>query len=706
MRRKGEAAAAGEGQRTTTVFRPDIQALRAIAMLAVVLYHLWPNVLPGGFVGVDIFFVISGFLITRHLMSELEETGTIKLREFWARRIRRLLPAALVVLLACAVITVAALPLLAVKPNLQQIAAALTYVENWALAIKGVDYLASVDKPSLVQHYWSLSVEEQFYLFWPLMLLAAFALSRSGWSRRFVPVQRVTARSTVRAVLCVVLLASLSLCIYLTWRKQPYAFFSTPTRAWEFASGALAALVGRTFKRHRIAASWGGLFAILASFFWIGPDSAVPGLRAVLPVAGTVLVILAGAQEGRWSAGFIHRWKPVQWLGDHSYSFYLWHWPLIIAGGWLVARTDSWSVECAILLALPLLAYATDRYIERPVRSGAFWTSSIRRSYAGASAGMILVGLVAFAGYQRADGDIRQWAGYASAPIADRGECFGAAAVAPGHRCGQPFIRPGAAALAFAVEDLGPAGKCQVPPDTPTPTYCTFGELVAPVRTIALVGNSHALRMVPTLEEFGKARRWKIILAAKTDCQGLSTKPIGKQSAGDTCVAWTNAVQDHLLSEKVDLVLFQGHVRSWNYLAGNEPTEAALQAARVEVMNSFARFRRNGIPVAVIGDVPGTRPDAAPECIYKFAAAYDACARAAADVHTSSLQSDLAKLHPELAGYVDVESLLCTAGVCHAAIGGVVVYSDSHHLTGTFARTLAPYIGPAVERLMKPGAAL
>ena len=231
--------------------RTDVQALRAIAVGAVVLNHLWPNRLPGGYVGVDVFFVISGFLITSHLLKELLSTGRVRLATFYARRVRRLLPAALLVLAVSAVAVWAFLPYTAWSRSAQEIAASAFYVENWALAARSVNYSALNDDATVAQHYWSLSVEEQFYLFWPLLLLGLYLVAVRGGRAAARP------RRAVAAGVLAVGALSLVLSVVMTVRSPSEAYFVTPVRFWEFALGGLLAL-GATRVRLNGAASQPG----------------------------------------------------------------------------------------------------------------------------------------------------------------------------------------------------------------------------------------------------------------------------------------------------------------------------------------------------------------------------------------------------------------------------------------------------------------
>lgn len=302
-----------EGATHGSAFRPDIQALRAVAVLAVLAFHLRPRWAPGGYVGVDVFFVISGFLITGLLVRELERDGRINLLGFYARRVRRLMPAASAVLLAVAIATPFLLPPSVWEGIYLDVVFSAFNIENWRLAATSVDYLAADSDPSPMQHYWSLSVEEQFYLIWPCLMLAAVAAGkRLG----------LTTRAALTVALALVTVGSFAVAVVLTRSGAAEAYFVTHTRVWELGVGGLLAL-----SRWRLSARAGyagaalGLLVIAASIVFLDGRSSVPGIDALLPVLGAALFLVAGrsAQLPLLDA------KPVQYVGDISYSIYLWH---------------------------------------------------------------------------------------------------------------------------------------------------------------------------------------------------------------------------------------------------------------------------------------------------------------------------------------------------------------------------------------------
>ena len=314
----------GPAHRARDTTRWDIQGLRAFAVLAVVVYHLWPGALHGGFVGVDVFFVISGFLITGLLLREQLATGTIRLGRFWSRRAKRLLPAAFLTIVVTGVAVLVAVPSALWGQYGRELIASTVYLQNWELAANAVDYLASADAPSPFQHFWSLSVEEQFYILLPLLLLGVGALAR----RRFTPL------ATARLLLGSVVVLSLVWSIVQTATDPGVAYFSTGTRAWEFALGGLVATVHlpevRTAvaRRVRLVATGIGVVALALSLVVITPETAFPGIAALLPVAGAALVLLFGAGTEFEDVGAL---RPVAFFGRISYapsSALLWESPM------------------------------------------------------------------------------------------------------------------------------------------------------------------------------------------------------------------------------------------------------------------------------------------------------------------------------------------------------------------------------------------
>jgi peptidoglycan/LPS O-acetylase OafA/YrhL len=362
-------------------FRGDIEGLRAVAVLLVVLFHAGLG-FSGGFVGVDVFFVLSGFLITGLLVRELDATGTISLAQFYARRVRRLLPAAILVLSVTLLLSIAFVPPLLLPGVAGDVAAAAAYVSNIGFALQATDYFAAGQVPSPVLHFWSLGVEEQFYLFWPAILLLVAGAARGRGVRVGVTVAGIAA-------------ASFALSLWLTGANQPWAFYSLPARAWELGLGAMLAVAGtglRAIPRAlAVAAGWAGLALIVVAGIALDPATPFPGTAALLPTVGAAFVVVAGAQGTRYGPGSLLASPIPRFFGRISYSLYLWHWPLLVIP--VAAGVDLPLAARIALVSLGIvLAWVTNGLVETPFRHGAIIGTRPRRNLALAGALAVIVG--------------------------------------------------------------------------------------------------------------------------------------------------------------------------------------------------------------------------------------------------------------------------------------------------------------------------
>ncbi len=350
--------------------RSDIQGLRAVAILAVVAYHAGLPV-PGGYVGVDVFFVISGYLITQLLWDELSAGGRISFATFYARRARRLLPSAVLVIVVTVVVSVAVLGPLEAKVVGKDAVACALYVGNYRFAFQATNYLNAHGPVSPLQNYWSLGVEEQFYLVWPALLLAASLIGRRSRGRH----QRSStdrSRLAVTGTLAVVAVASFWMCVVLTQSNEPWAFFSLPTRAWELAVGGLLALAASHLRRIPGWAlgviGWAGIGAVAWSLFAFGPQTPFPGWAALVPVLGTGAAIVAGTRNLTAGPARLLGLAPLQPIGAVSYTWYLWHWPALILAPYVVGHRLGLAQNVAISLFSLVLAALTTVFLEQPVR--------------------------------------------------------------------------------------------------------------------------------------------------------------------------------------------------------------------------------------------------------------------------------------------------------------------------------------------------
>jgi peptidoglycan/LPS O-acetylase OafA/YrhL len=702
------ASSSATAENAGASFRPDIQALRAAAVGLVVLYHLWPNRLPGGYVGVDVFFVISGFLITSHLVGEVIRTGTVSLPSFWARRIRRLLPASLTVLAVALVAALVWVPDSLLQQNLRDIGASALYVVNWVLAADSVDYLASAGLPSLVQHFWSLSVEEQFYLAWPVLIVVSVAVAALLGRRSSRQGDGTRVRVVIFAVLAVLFAASLVFSIVLTGASQPAAYFNTLARAWEFAAGGLAATAIVLFPRipdlarTRWAPAVGqaaallGIALIFVSALVFSDGSAFPGYIALLPVAGALLVLGGGSIAPlRGPVGRIAGLWPVQRIGDLSYGIYLWHWPLIALYPFVLGAPFGTVGALVIILLSVGLAGVSKFFIEDPVRTGRWWRSRRWRAFALAGLGAALI--IAVTSTQSAAIDTRKAEAsvWAQQQLDSGAPCFGASAMAPGADCPGRTVLSASTDLAFAATDRDP-NWCAAKPEEDWKS-CDYGDTSSPSRTIALVGDSHAAALVPAFDEYFAKHGWKVVTYLREGCPGVSLSRIAYPGRGldeqDSCAAWTARVFDELIARTdIEGVVFT------NFSDRSSDT-AIPPSGRVnaeDLATQWNRLATSGKRVVLVRDVPDTNRTNTPACLSTSYVKSAPCSFSRSEAVHDNQVLDAVALADD-ARLVDMSDFFCDQTLCYAVMGDVVVYSDDNHISGTYARTLAPYLGKEVE---------
>lgn len=692
-------AAAGEfsaahSLRRRPAFRADIQALRALAVSLVVLNHLWPTRLTGGYVGVDVFFVISGFLITSHLLKERLATGRIRLAAFYARRIRRLLPAAFLVLAASVAAVMAWLPFSRWGDTASEVLASALYAENWVLAAKSVDYSASTSSATVAQHYWSLSVEEQFYLLWPLLLLALFAPS----ARRGKP----AARSVFAGIAAVVILGLLA-SVLATEFTPNQAYFVAPVRAWEFGAGALAALaVGRYRPPARTAKAVGlagfGLIALSAVAF--NDATPFPGWLAILPVLGTFLVILAGSDNRRPAFRRLISWIPLQYLGNISYSLYLWHWPVIVIAPFALGRPLGTLDKVMIVLLAVLLAALTKVLVEDKGQSSAFLNASPLRTFAAMAAGMALLsGLIAL---QLQLKDVKVSEAELAAAAAALKPCHGPLALLPGSNCTDRFGPSVAPVMADANQYWRAPKDCGSPTEelkagnTKTHLRCDFSGGRKDARVVWLVGDSHGQQWQAAVFAAAKERGWIVNTALLGGCpvadvvfKGYGDSP--DSASATTCMDWADRVTETVARERPMAVFTSMFAREQSVDDGSG--KPVTQQFSEGLQETWRRWTDAGAKVYVLADPPLNQAVRPPDCTNLHVADPAACA---VDRSLAQPEDPLTVAARSAANgnvrLLDFTDYFCDPAKCYAVVGGVNVYYDANHLNREYSELLAPLL--------------
>jgi len=658
-------------------FRTDVEGLRAIAVLAVVAFHASVPGLDGGFVGVDVFFVISGFLITNLLLREVQSTGRIDIRSFFARRARRIIPAAAVVLLATTAAAILLQPLLGLYNTTREVLASGLFLANWHFLSVGTDYFAA-ETVSPVLHYWSLAVEEQFYIVWPFLIIGAYALARRmpllGARIMLLALGGVTA-------------ASLALSIVLTATDPDLAYMSTFTRAWEFGVGGLLAASSHWFqriadgRRGRTAGwllGWAGMAAIVASVLLLDERMPFPGAIALLPVLGTAAVIAGGmlVTTGRTAVGALLSLRPLRYLGRLSFGWYLWHWPVLVLTE-QVTGTLPWQQRCLLAVLALGLAALTLHLLEMPISR---WKTIAKAATPGIALGLLCTLAVTTLSLGIGSNAVARLSSSDSTATIDTAsfeQVFG-----PGGGAQSGPVSPNP----LDAPDDGPSTDCLYDGEVGDVIACTVG---TPGGTpVALFGDSHAHQWLPAFERLGEERGWEVSVFAQAGCPANDIAPRDDDSlfSADTCVEWRQAAIAMIVDDiRPDLIVVSS---LHTYLPDTAEVLESWDA-------TLTQLRESGAPIAYLRDTPDP-PDDVPACISSAFDDWQRCDFPQDGIEEPVIQQALTGGQPGVT-VVDLLPYFCEDGTCRAVQNGLLLYRDASHITATAAAALAPALGAAFD---------
>lgn len=652
-----------KGQSYRLGYRADLEGLRAIAILLVVAVHASVPALGGGFVGVDVFFVLSGFLITGLIVHEADTTRAFRFVTFYVRRLRRLMPALLLMVL---VVSIVAAFLLAPSVQREQSTAAATsvlWISNIHFALADLGYFSSSAKTNLFLHTWSLGVEEQFYLLWPALLI--WLLRPSG----------ARGRARLKLGMLVVAVVSLVSCIYLTYVTPRLAFYMMPLRAWQFAAGALVWLyfkepthtASKIHPRVLLAAGWIGLGLIAAAAFYLREAMPYPGAWALLPTLGAMGIIAAGCTSATAvGVSRVLSWHPLQWLGHVSYSWYLWHWPILLLGAALIGATGPVARIGLVLLSL-LLAAASYYLVETPTRNQKLWVVHPRMTIFGALALMVFTNALCLNWNTRATRTMQS----------------------PEY---QRFIR--AHLDAPMIYSMG----CDEWYHGAQVKVCAFGNKKAQ-HTVVLLGDSHAGQWFPAIAEVFGRPGWRLLVVTKSACPMVDEpffyKRIGKVYT--VCAKWREDALVQMMKIKPDVVLLSSALAGFDKLQWIDGTAKVLDKLSPAAGHVF-----------IIRDTPHLAFDG-PNCLAAHVGrpkwlnkVLPGCQTPFHDKYASRVYhwlQQVANRYPNVRT-IDMNANICPLGTCKAMRDGTVVFRDSQHLTRSFAATLGSRL---VLKLNLPG---
>ena len=668
------------GTETARGLRLDIQGVRALAIVLVVFAHAGVPGLAGGFIGIDVFFVVSGFLITGLLAREAETKGRISLRNFYARRARRLLPLAAIVLVLTAIGT-----LILYSPTEQvtigtQIVGAALYFVNWIFAFQEVDYFtAGTSVVSPVQHFWSLSVEEQFYLTWPLLMIGATGLAlKFGHG----------IRKTSMAVLVPIALASLAYSVVITESNPEMAYFSSLTRIWELAFGAILALA---LPRSLDMPGWlsgllvgGGLIAVIACALTFDEGGPFPGWQALVPVFGTMAILLGGTAQVRSVPARVLCLRPVQYLGNVSYAWYLWHWPLLIFA--LVIWPDLGLLPTiAIGIGSLIPSAISHTLVENPIR----FSPALRRLPVRSLA------IGALASVTAATGGIALANQKTPVEIIPADEAKGAKVIeTPGEVPFEPTAERITPDPLYGVKDRGKLfyEGCMAWDEEVELPECTFGDRNSET-SVVLFGDSKPMSWFPAIEPIADRRGWKLVGLTRGNCV------VADVTYEEKCDEWRENMMERIPTEEPDLIILGTATKAMYTVevGGKRLSRIQSQPYLVEGMaKTIERLKEEtGAQVVMIRDqvLAPIRP---PDCVSANLNSLERCVYKPRRRPALAFELEAARLTGTRT--IDPLPMICSRMSCPPVVGDVLVNQDNYHVTATYAATMSEWMAGKLPR--------
>ena len=662
----------------TEGYRPEIEGLRALAVLLVAGYHVWGDRVSGG---VDVFLLLTGFLLTASMTRRLERTGRVAARQFWTGLLRRLLPTTALVVVASVGAALFLLPETRWEASVPQWFAAALFYENWQLAADAVDYAAARDEASPVQHLWSLSMQGQFYLLLPALAALALGLHR---------LTRLRVRPLVGTLLLLVFGGSLAYSVLTTATRQPFAYFDTGARLWEFALGGLLALLLPHLRLPvpvRVLAGWAGIAGLVCVGALLDVTSLFPGWLALWPLGAAALVLVAGTTGSALAADRLLTSRLARHLGRISFALYLWHWPVLVYYLVLTGEPTAGPLGGLVVLGISLLLAETSyALVERPVVAVRTTTPSGQRPAATPSlpaARLSALWLVPAVGAAAVFAHLTQQQTRVEPVTLSAERNPGATVLTGAARVGDPDANPVPHPILLADDWIDYPG-CELR-GTESVRYCDSS---GGARSVLVIGDSHAQQLGAVVAEHAEEQDFAVRTALLGACP-FSLDPAHLPTKNyTTCLDFNRAVLADIEQDPPDLVVTVGS-RAAKDSAGEEVPDG-YPAAWQEVVDL-------GVPLLVLRDNPRWSENPV-ECVLREDA--DTCSRPGYDTYpdVDPLARAVEEV-PEVA-YLDTSGLLCEAEACSPVVGNVYVYMDSNHVSGTYVRSMAAAAEPELRRLI------
>ncbi|MGO4523690.1 acyltransferase family protein [Microvirga sp. 2MCAF35] len=668
---------AASRQISSSNYRPEIQGVRTIGALLVACFHIWGARVSGG---VDVFFVISGFLITGSLYKEVKRNQTIDVLAFWGRIAKRVTPTAYLVLCLTLLAALIWMPKSRQDGFLSEVFYSTFHLENVKLMMNSVDYLARGEAPSPVQQFWALSVQVQFYLVWPFVLLAVAVAARRA---------RIGAPAYI-ATLSGILLTSLVYSILQTRADPSPTYFDTLARMWEFALGGIIAIAlpyVTISPIMRFIAGWIGLLAIVSCGFIFPRSVHFPGYVALWPTIGAALVLLSGGGTLTFGADRLLGSKPLSALGDISFAFYLWHWPVLIFALLISDKTQLGLQAGLQVIAMSLCcAYVSSRWFERPIQQSKIGKD--RTWHVHAMAAALAAPILLGAGLWTIHNDFSER--FDAGSLADYPGGNVPASAETMMKPEVPLLPTPAAAKLDNARIY--REKCHQGPRPAEIIQCDYGKVDGATRTIVLVGGSHSAHWFPALEALAQRYGWRLVTITKSACP-FELNP----DYTPACIEWNEHVIERLAELKPDAV-FTTSTRSRRDGPDKDMAEGAREYVPEGYLAQWMRLADKGLSVIAIRDNPWMLMSI-PDCLEIRVSDMTRCS-----VYRKLMMDDVdpakrLERRPANVSFVDLTDRFCDRTKCYPISGNVLIYKDDNHITATFSRTLASTLGERMKQV-------
>jgi peptidoglycan/LPS O-acetylase OafA/YrhL len=672
--------------------------------------------LEGGYVGVDVFFVLSGFLITGLLLSGVARRGYVSLSDFYIRRARRILPAAALTLVATDIAAYYLLNFVRAREAVSDSIWASVFAANIDFARHGTDYFSQGQPPSPIQHFWSLAVEEQFYLVWPALLsLALFGVAFRGPSRRHRPTGRITQTALRRLLIVVAVasIASLAWSIHATRLHPAATYFSTFARAWELGLGAALAIAAPNLRRLPaalgVAIGWLGLIGIVCAAVIFSDGTQFPGYAALLPTVGAALVIGAGIREQRLrvDVGGILALAPLRYVGDRSYAFYLWHWPVLIIAVQYAGHELSVAVKLLLMFGAFMLSILSYGFFENPIRKMKS-PAPVGALLWPASAGVVLI--VATVTLGSIDGKTGRLEAAAAAvrPAALEDQSIAASvarananalpavvAAVKAARRGAPLPSPLTPPVSKLLDDIYEFPQGCAPHEGETSSkICRLGSTTSQ-KTLVVMGDSHMQMWMPTILRMAERDGWVVLPLVKSACTVGSWIRYPKKPE---CNAWYRWATGRAKALKPDVTLIAG---DW---APDTPVATAVKVIGT-LTTTMKKFSKS---VIVLSDPPQQKRQPV-DCLLARGATMKTCSATVTRVQLSGDMQIAAGAKKRHVGFMSTRGWFCARTsttklefLCPLVVNRTITHRDRDHISRTYGlELLSPFRGAFRRELFR-----